>query len=78
MKIYSAALGMTLTSHISELSPGDEPHLLKMTIEATEPLPMQFACRIEPSDIRTLARMALRPTTMLRIMRATLLACLER
>ena len=62
MKIYSSALGMTLTSRISDLLPENGPDgLLRMTIDAIEPLPMQFVCRIETCDIRTIFKMAMRP-----------------
>ena len=73
MRIYSSALGMTLTSRISELVPEKEPGgLLRVTIDSIEPLPMQFVCRVESCDLRALLKMAKRPATMARILRLAL------
>jgi hypothetical protein len=73
MKVNSTGLGKTtLTAHISGLAPGDEPDLLVMKIESTEPVHWYISCRMEPSDIRTAIKMVLRPSALFRILRMAL------
>ncbi|MFH0915394.1 MAG: hypothetical protein V1912_02975 [bacterium] len=70
MKVNSTGLGKTtLTAHISGLTPGDEPGILTMKIESTEPVHWFITCAMEPKDIRTAIKMVLKPTALLRIIR---------
>ena len=69
MKIYAAALGMELDSRASSLEPTEEPKGLVLKIDAIAPLPMALRCTLEPRDLRTLGRMALRPKVALRLLR---------
>jgi hypothetical protein len=69
MKIYSTSLGMELDSHPSSLSPTGQDGGLVLKIDSTAPLPMEFVCTLEPRDLRTLGRMALRPRVMARLLR---------
>jgi hypothetical protein len=78
MKIYSTGLGMTLTAHVSGLEPDVDPNSLIVKIESTEPLPMDFICRVESSDIRTIAGMATRPAVMSRMFRLAWRSILRR
>jgi energy-coupling factor transporter ATP-binding protein EcfA2 len=73
MKVNSTGLGKTtLTAHISGLAPGDEPGLLVMKIESTEPVHWYITCRMEPADIRAAMKMVLKPAALIRIMRMAL------
>jgi hypothetical protein len=73
MKVNSTGLGKTtLTSHISGLAPGDEPGVLVMKIESTEPVHWYITCRMEPRDIRTAIKMVLKPAALFRIVRMAL------
>ena len=65
MKVNSTGLGnTTLTAHISGLLPGDEPGLLVMKIESTQPVHWYITCRMEPEDIRTAIKMVLKPAAL--------------
>jgi hypothetical protein len=68
MKIYAAALGMELDSRASSLEPTEEPKGLVLKINAIAPLPMALVCTLEPRDLRTLGRMALRPKVAVRLL----------
>jgi hypothetical protein len=73
MKVNSTGLGSTtLTAHISGLLPGDEPGVLVMKIESTQPVHWYITCRMEPKDIRTAIKMVLKPTAVGRIVRMAL------
>jgi hypothetical protein len=68
MRVNSTGLGnTTLTAHISGLQPGDEPGLLVMKIESTQPVHWYITCSMEPKDIRTAIKMVLKPTSLARI-----------
>jgi hypothetical protein len=70
MKVNSTGLGKTtLTAHISGLKPADEPGLLMMKIESTEPVHWFITCQMEPKDIRTAVKMVLKPAALLRILK---------
>jgi hypothetical protein len=73
MKVNSTGLGSTtLTAHIAGLLPGDEPGLLLMKIESTEPVHWYITCRMEPQDLRTAIKMVLKPTATARILKMAL------
>lgn len=73
MKVNSTGLGSTtLTAHIAGLLPAEEPGLLLMKIESTEPVHWYITCRMEPKDVRTAMKMVLRPAAAWRIVKMAL------
>ena len=73
MKVNSTGLGSTtLTAHISRLLPADEPGILIMKIESTQPVHWHITCRMEPKDVRDAIKMVLRPGAMGQILKMAL------
>ena len=73
MKVNSTGLGnTTLTAHISRLLPADEPGILIMKIESTQPVHWHITCRMEPKDVRDAIKMVLRPGAMGHILKMAL------
>lgn len=70
MKVKSTGLGKTtLTSHISGLAPGEVPNTLEMKIEATEPVHWFISCQMEPKDVRSAIKKALKPAVIFRVLK---------
>ncbi len=70
MKVNSTGLGKTtLISHIAELAPGDDPNVLNMKIEATDPVHWFITCQMEPADVRSAIKMALKPAVIIRVLK---------
>lgn len=70
MKVNSTGLGKTtLISHIAELAPGEEANTLMMKIEATEPVHWYITCQMEPQDIKSAVKTALKPAVIFRVLK---------